>query len=37
MKNLLLDIGKKSRKAFSNELSTKKKDRVLKYYYKLDS
>jgi glutamate-5-semialdehyde dehydrogenase len=35
MKNLLLDIGKKSRKAFSNELSTKKKDRVLKDYYQL--
>ena len=35
MKNLLLDIGKKSRKAFLNELSTKKKDRVLKDYYQL--
>ena len=35
MKNLLLDIGKKSRKAFSNELSAKKKDKVLKDYYHL--
>jgi len=35
MKNLLLNIGKKSKKAFSNELSTKKKDKVLKDYYQL--
>jgi glutamate-5-semialdehyde dehydrogenase len=35
MKNLLLNIGKKSRKAFSNELSAKKKDKVLKDYYQL--
>ena len=35
MKNLLLNIGKKSKKAFSNELSAKKKDKVLKDYYQL--
>ena len=35
MKNLLLNIGKKSRKALSNELSTKKKDKVLKDYCQL--
>ena len=35
MKNLLLNIGKKSRKAFLNKLSAKKKDKVLKDYYQL--
>tara|TARA_B100001057_G_scaffold22375_1_gene20729 strand:+ start:2011 stop:3261 length:1251 start_codon:yes stop_codon:yes gene_type:complete len=35
MKNLLLNIGKKSKKAFLNELDTKKKDKVLKDYYLL--
>ena len=33
MKNLLVNIGKKTRKALSNELDTKKKDKVLKDYY----
>ena len=32
MKNLLVNIGKKSKKAFSNELDTKKKNKVLKDY-----
>ena len=32
MNNLLRDIGKKSKKAFSDQLSTKKKDKVLKDY-----
>ena len=32
MSNLLRDIGKKSKKAFSDQLSTKKKDKVLKDY-----
>ncbi len=35
MKNLLVNIGKKSKKAFSNELDSKKKDKVLKDYYLL--
>ena len=35
MKNLLLNIGKKSKKAFSNEISAKQKDKVLKNYYHL--
>jgi glutamate-5-semialdehyde dehydrogenase len=35
MKNLLLNVGKKSRKALSNELDAKKKDKVLKDYYLL--
>ena len=35
MKNLLVNIGKKSRKALSSELDTKKKDKVLKDYYLL--
>ena len=35
MKNLLVNIGKKSKKAFSNELDTKKKNKVLKDYYLL--
>ena len=35
MKNLLIKIGKNSRKAFANQLETKKKDKVLKNYYQL--
>ena len=35
MKNLLLKIGKKSKKAFSVNLDTKKKNKVLKNYYQL--
>ena len=35
MKNLLIRIGKKSKKAFINKLSSKKKDKVLKNYYHL--
>ena len=35
MKNLLTKIGKKSRKAFSYKLTSKKKDKVLKDYYSL--
>ena len=32
MKNLIINIGKKSKKAFSNQLDTNKKNRVLKDY-----
>ena len=35
MKNLLINIGKKSKKAFSKQLNTKKKDKILKNYYQL--
>ena len=35
MKNLLINIGKKSKKAFSYQLDTKKKNKVLKNYYQL--
>ena len=35
MKKLLINIGKKSKKAFINKLSSKKKDKVLKDYYHL--
>ncbi len=35
MKNLLINIGKKSKKAFSNQISSKKKDKILKDYYRL--
>ena len=35
MKNLLINIGKKSKKAFFQKLSSKKKDKVLKDYYQL--
>ena len=35
MKNLLVNIGKKSKKAFIQKLSSKKKDKVLKDYYHL--
>ena len=35
MKNLLINIGKKSKKAFSKQLSSKKKDKILKDYYQL--
>ena len=35
MKNLLINIGKKSKKAFTSKLSSKKKDRILKDYYQL--
>ena len=33
MKNLLINIGKKSRKASLNQLDNKKKNKVLKDYY----
>ena len=32
MRNLLIKIGEKSKKAFSNQIITKKKDKVLKDY-----
>ena len=32
MRNLLINIGEKSKKAFSNQINTKKKDKVLKDY-----
>ena len=35
MKNLLINIGKKSKKAFGKQLSSKKKDKILKDYYQL--
>ena len=35
MKKLLINIGKKSKKAFVNKLSSKQKDKVLKDYYHL--
>jgi len=35
MKNLLINIGKKSKKAFSNKLNTKIKNKVLKNYHQL--
>ena len=35
MKNLIINIGTKSKRAFKNKLSTKKKDKVLKDYYQL--
>ena len=35
MKNFLINIGKKSKKAFTYKLSSKKKDKVLKDYYYL--
>ena len=35
MKNLLINIGKKSRKASLNQLDNKKKNKVLKNYYQL--
>ncbi len=35
MKNLLINLGKKSKKAFNYKLSSKKKDKVLKDYYYL--
>ena len=35
MKNLLINIGKKSRKVFSIQLNSKKKDQVLKDYFQL--
>ena len=35
MKNLLINIGKKSKKAFSSQINTKKKDKILKDYYRL--
>ena len=35
MKKLLINIGKKSKKAFVNKLQTKKKDKILKDYYQL--
>ena len=35
MKNLLTKIGKKSKEAFFDKLSSKKKDKVLKDYYNL--
>ena len=35
MKNLLISIGKRSKKAFGHQLNSKKKDKVLKDYYQL--
>jgi len=35
MKNLLINIGTKSKKAFTYKISSKKKDKVLKDYYQL--
>tara|TARA_B100000900_G_scaffold71188_1_gene56519 strand:- start:472 stop:1722 length:1251 start_codon:yes stop_codon:yes gene_type:complete len=35
MNNLLINIGKRSKKAFINKLSSRKKDKVLKDYYQL--
>ncbi len=35
MKKLLINIGKKSKKAFSNQLDSKKKNKILKNYYQL--
>ena len=35
MKNFLINIGKKSIKAFSNQIDAKKKNKVLKDYYLL--
>ena len=35
MKNLLINIGIKSKKAFTKKLNSKKKDKVLKDYYQL--
>ena len=35
MKNLLINIGKKSKKAFSNQINSKKNDKILKDYYRL--
>ena len=35
MKNLLINIGKKSKKAFSKQINSKKKDKILKDYYRL--
>ena len=35
MKKLLINIGKKSKKAFSNQINSKKKDKILKDYYRL--
>ncbi len=35
MKNLLINIGKKSKKAFVQKLNSKKKDKVLRDYYNL--
>ena len=35
MKNLLINVGTKSKKAFTNKISSKKKDKVLKDYYLL--
>ncbi len=35
MKKFLIDIGKKSKKAFSNQISTKRKNKVLKDYCRL--
>ena len=35
MKNLLINIGKKSKRAFIHKLNSKKKDKILKDYYLL--
>ena len=35
MKNLLIRIGKKSKKAFADQINTKKKNKVLKDFSKL--
>ena len=35
MKNLFIKIGKKSKKALSNHINSKKKDKILKDYFLL--
>ena len=35
MKKLLINIGKKSKKAFSNQINSQKKNKILKDYYRL--
>ena len=35
MRNLLLNIGKKSKKAFLSQIDTSKKNKILKYYSNL--
>ena len=35
MRNFIINVGKKSKKAFTKEISSEKKDKVLKDYYSL--
>ena len=35
MKKLLINIGKKSKKAFTQKIGSKRKDKILKDYYQL--